>query len=350
MMLNWFIRDREDDQPFFAYLAYTAPHDPLHAPKEYIEKYKGVYDQGWSVLSAKRLQRLKELGIIKKNAKGFPILSSAEAWKDLPEAEKAEAARDMEVYAAMIDYLDGQIKRVVDYLKESGQYENTLILFFSDNGANGAPKTAYPGQTKAFLNSFDNSLGNRGLPNSYVEMGPGWAQASMSPSRLFKAFPAEGGIRSPLLVKLPGKMTNAGEMNNAFLHVRDIMPTILDLAKIKQPGPQFDGRQVRQIQGSSVLDFLEGKAAAPPAKVSQVGYELFGMKAYVSGHWKILLMPKPYGTGDWELFNLQQDPGETNDLSEQYPNERKKLIAQWEQYRKENGVLDISLDVSKQLK
>ena len=246
--------------------------------------------------------------------------------------------------------MDGQIRRVVNYLKEIGEYENTAILFFSDNGANGAPKTAYPGQTDEFLGSFNNSLMNRGLPNSYIEMGPGWAQASMAPSRMFKAFPAEGGIRSPLLVKLPGKMASAGGMNHSFLHVRDIMPTILDLAKIKQPGPMFSGRQVRPMQGSSVLEFLEGKVAGPPAKVSQVGYELFGMKAYIAGHWKILQMPKPYGTGDWELFNLQQDPAELNDLSRQYPNERKKLIARWEQYREDNGVLDISLDVSGQMK
>ena len=161
----------------------------------------------------------------------------------------------------MVDFMDEQIKRVFDYLKEIGEYENTLIIFFSDNGANGAPRTAYPGQTTEYLNSFDNSLENRGLVNSYIEMGPGWAQASMSPSRLFKAFPAEGGIRSPLLIKLPGKTANAGSTNHSFLHVRDIMPTILDLTDIEQPAQQFNGRRVRPIQGSSVLEMLEGNCA-----------------------------------------------------------------------------------------
>jgi arylsulfatase len=106
-----------------------------------------------------------------------------------------------------------------------------MVLFFSDNGANGAMPTAYPGQTEEFLSSFDNSLENRGLPNSYIETGPGWAQASSSPSRMFKSFTAEGGIRSPLIVKLPGAAANAGEINHSFVHVRDIMPTILDLAE-----------------------------------------------------------------------------------------------------------------------
>jgi len=250
----------------------------------------------------------------------------------------------------MVDYMDGQIERVFDYLKKIGEYDNTLVVFFSDNGANGAPLTAYPGQTEAFLDSFDNSTANRGLPNSLVEMGPGWAQASMTPSRMFKAFPAEGGIRSPLLVKLPGKMANAGRMNHSFLHVRDIMPTILDLTNIEQPGTRFGDRRVRPIQGSSVLALLEGKVSAPPEAVGQVGYELFGMKAFFSGNWKILKMPEPYGTGDWQLFDLKQDPGELNDMSKQRPDQRVALVAMWEQYRKDNGVLDVSFDIADQLK
>ena len=350
IMLEWFKRDQKKDQPFFAYFSYTAPHDPLHAPKEYIDKYKGMYDGGWDALHEKRLERLKALGIINKNAKNFPRLPTVKAWKILSQEEKAEAARDMEVYAAMVDYLDGQVKRVFDYLKETGEYENTLILFFSDNGANGATKTAYPGMTNEFLNSFDNSLKNRGLPNSYIETGPGWAQASMSPSRMFKAFPAEGGIRAPLLVKLPGKMTNAGQMNHSFLHVRDVMPTILDLAGIQQPGKVFAGREVKPIQGHSVLPVLEGKAATPGKEVGQVGYELFGMKAYFSNDWKILQMPKPYGKGEWELFNLAEDPAELNDLSKKHPDKLKELVAQWDKYKKDNGVLDISLNVADQLK
>jgi arylsulfatase len=260
----------------------------------------------------------------------------------MSEKERAEAARDMEVYAAMVDYMDGQIKRVLDYLKEIGEYDNTLIIFFSDNGANGVPRTMYPGQTDEYLGSFDDSLDNRGLVNSYIDMGPGWAQASMSPSRLFKAFPSEGGIRAPLLVKVPSKMANAGGMNQSFFHVRDITPTILDTADIAQP-KEFNGRRVKPMQGRSVLALLEGKAESPYTEASQVGYELFGMKAYFVGDWKILRMPKPYGTGEWQLYNLEQDPAEMNDLSKQYPDKLKDMVALWEQYKKENGVLDISI-------
>ena len=344
-LLKWIKKDQGDSKPFFAYLSYTAPHDPLHAPREYIEKYKGKYDEGWDALREKRLERLKALGIVPKAAQGFPRLPNVEAWDDMSAEKRQERARDMEVYAAMIDYMDEQIARVIDHLKEIGEYDNTLILFFSDNGANGAPPTAYPGQTEEYLMSFDNSLENRGLVNSFIEPGMGWAQASLAPSRMFKAFTSEGGIRSPSLVKLPGKAANAGTMNHSFFHVRDIMPTLLDAAGV-QPPREFRGREVLPLQGKSVLDLFAGKTQTAYAGADEVGYELFGLKAYFSGDWKILWMPKPFGKSEWELFNLKEDPAEINDLSGRHPDQRKKMIARWEQYKKDNGVLDISLDLS----
>jgi arylsulfatase A-like enzyme len=189
-LLTWMRQDQRDGKTFFAYLSYTAPHDPLHAPEAYIKKYEGRYDEGWDVLRETRSERLKALGIIAPEAQGFPRLPSVEAWADLSPEAREEAARDMEVYAAMIDFMDEQIARVFEYLNEIGEYDNTMIIFLSDNGANGHMPTAYPGQTDEYLNSFDNSLENRGLANSFIEPGPGWAQASMAPSRLFKAFTA----------------------------------------------------------------------------------------------------------------------------------------------------------------
>jgi arylsulfatase len=297
ILLQWLEQDRNDDKPFFAYLSYTAPHDPLHAPKEYIEKYKGKYDEGWDVLREKRLQGLKDLGIVHKDAKSFPRLASVKAWNKMSSEERAKASRDMEVYAAMIDYMDEQIKE------------------------------------------------NRGLKNSFIETGPGWAQASMAPGRLFKGFTSEGGIKSPMLVKTSGKMANAGSMNHSFFHVRDIMPTFLELASVAH-SEQFSGRKVRPMQGKSVLELLEGKATKPYAGANHVGYEIFGLKAYFVGDWKILWMPKPFGPGKWELFNLKQDLAELNDLSKQHPNKLKEMVALWEQYKKENKVLDISMDMS----
>jgi arylsulfatase len=345
VLLEFLEGNRGDGKPFFAYLSYTAPHDPLHAPRNYIEKYKGAYDLGWDELRQQRLQALKGLGIIQADARPFPRLPSVPAWSEMSTHERDEAARDMEVYAAMVDYMDEQILRIFDYLKETGEYDNTMILFLSDNGANGALPTAYPGQTEEYLSSFDNSLDNRGLINSYIEMGPGWAQASMSPSRMFKAFTSEGGIKAPMIVKLPGTMSNAGAMSNAFVHVRDIMPTILDIADVSHTG-EFDGRSVRPMQGQSVLDFLAGETDTAYSGANQVGYELFGLKAFFVGDWKILRMPRPFASGEWELYDLKKDPGETNDLSSEYPEKVQEMIALWERYKKDNAVLDISYDLS----
>lgn len=342
-VLQWMDKNKGDDKPFFAYLAYTAPHDPLHAPKEYIDKYKGMYDGGWDELREKRFQALKDLGILDKDTKPFPRLSSVKAWNELPSDEQKSAARDMEVYAAMIDYLDEQVLRMFDHLKETGEYDNTMIIFISDNGANGNPAAAYPGQTEEYMNSFDNSLENRGLPNSLIDPGPGWAQASMAPSRLFKGVTAEGGIKAPMLVKLPGTMENAGKMNHSFFHIRDIMPTLLDMANVSHK-EEINGRKVIPMDGSSVLDLFNGEAATPYAGANQVGYELFGLKAYIDGDWKVLWMPEPLGKGDWELFNIKDDPAELIDLSVKNPQKLKLLVSKWEQYKDKNGVLDTSLD------
>jgi arylsulfatase len=348
-LLEWIRRDHGDGKPFFAYLSYTAPHDPLHAPKEYIDRYEGVFDEGWDVLRFKRLHALKELGIIHPDAEPFPRLSSVKAWEEMSTGEKQTAARDMEVYAAMVDYMDEQIKRVFDSLKEIGEYDNTMILFFSDNGANGAEwQTAYPGQTEEFVSSFDNSLDNRGLPGSFIDTGPGWAQASSSPSRMFKGFPAEGGIRSPFVVKLPGATVNAGTMSHAFVHVRDIMPTILDLAGVAH-AEEFGGRAVLPLQGRSILDLLAGQAEVPYPEASRVGYELFGLKAYFDGDWKILWMPPPFGSGEWELYNLKDDPAEMNNLGVRHPERLEQMVAMWEQYKTDNEVLDISLDLAEKV-
>jgi arylsulfatase len=345
-MLEWIEQDRTDGKPFFAYLSYTAPHDPLHAPKEHIAKYEGKYDQGWDSLRQTRLDSLKKLGMVPSAAVPFPRLPNVKAWDELPAEERALAARDMEVYAAMVDYMDEQLVRVFDYLKEIGEYDNTMILFMSDNGANGSLPTAYPGQTEEYLGSFDNSLDNRGLPGSYIEMGPGWAQASMSPSRMFKAYPTEGGIKAPLLVKVAGKPAHPGTASQSFVHVRDIMPTLLDVAGAAKPDA-IDGREVLPMQGQSVLDLFAGKSEKSYAGASRVGYELFSFKAFIDGNWKIVQMPKPLGTGEWELFDLSKDPAEVHDLSADQPEKLEEVVALWNQYKEENGVLDIVPEVAK---
>ena len=166
------------------------------------------------------------------------------------------------------------------------------------------------------------------------------------PSHLLrgKTTPYEAGLRVPLIVRWPGRV-EPGSITHQPGHLIDFMPTLLELAEVDHP-EQFNGHKVRPMQGKSVLDLFQGKSPTAYDGASEVGYELFGMKAYFLGDWKILWMPKPYGLDDWELFNLKQDPAELNDLSNQHPEKLKEMIALWEKYKRENKVLDISIDLS----
>jgi arylsulfatase len=338
-LITYIEKHKADHKPFFMYAAYTAPHDPLQAPKEYIEKYRGKFDLGWDSLRNLRLNNLKALGIISKDVKDFAP-SGFPKWESLNAEQKKEYARDMEVYAAMVDYLDMSIGRFINYLKKEGLYDNSMILFMSDNGANGAPASAYPGNGDGkYLATFDNTLENRGLPGSLIDMGPGWAQASSSPLRMFKGFTAEGGIRAPLIIKMPSSVIkHEGDWNKSFVHVSDIMPTVLALAGVNFP-QETKGTPLKQPIGQSILPLLNGEATALSAEKG-MGWELFEMKGYIKGNWKILRLGKPFGNGDWQLYDLEKDPGEINDLSQQFPAKRDSLINDWMQYANENGVID----------
>jgi arylsulfatase len=338
-LIHYINKHKADGLPFFMYASYTAPHDPLHAPKEYIDKYRGKFDMGWDSLRVLRLNNLKALGIIPQEVNSFAP-SGIPSWSSLEPEQQAGLARDMEVYAAMVEYLDMSIGRLVDYLKKEGLYDNTLIVFMSDNGANGVMATTYPGNGDGvYLGGFDNSLENRGLPNSFVEMGPGWAQASSSPFRLFKSFASEGGIRAPLLVKTPKNNPNPGQWNKSFFHVTDLMPTILELANASYPN-EHNGKSVRQPIGKSMLPVLTGSAQEIHSSEEGMGWELFERKAYIQGKWKILRLPAPFGPGEWQLYNREADPGETTDLSSEYPEIKEALIQKWEDYAQKNDVFD----------
>jgi arylsulfatase len=346
LMIEWIDKNKEDSKPFFGYLSYTAPHDPLHAPKEYIKKYKGMFDNGYDALRKIRLQNLKKLGILEEGVVGHPRMPWAKAWNELSDDEKKQEAKYMEVYAAMVDYIDYSIGRIFDYLKKIEEYDNTMIIFFSDNGANGYTAEIYPGNEDGeYLSKFDNSLENMGLPNSFIETGPGWAYASSAPSRLYKSFITEGGILSPCIVKMPGTMTQAGSISNSFVHVADIVPTLLEITGIEHP-MTYRGREVLPLNGHSMLSFLKGDKREVHSENYEVGWEFGGMKAYRQGDWKVVWLPIPFGTNEWQLYNLKDDPGEINDLALKYPDKITEMIGLWKDYAKETGVvLPEGLDV-----
>ncbi|KAJ6014402.1 sulfatase PB10D8.02c [Penicillium herquei] len=344
--------ETEKEQPFFAYLPYTAPHWPLQAPKEVVEKYAGFYDDGPDALAQKRLQRLKELGLVAENVEAAPPSGRlGQPWNELTEEERKISARKMEVFAAMVEVMDDHIGRVIDHLESTGELDNTFILFMSDNGAEGASLEALPlmGGKKSFGDIieeyYDNSLENIGNKDSYTWYGPRWACAAEAPSRGFKAWITEGGIRCPCLIRYPGFKPEEYAVTNRFSTVMDILPTILELAQIPHPGNTFRGREVVIPRGKSWVshlaspDYSATDSTIHGEDVHIHGWELFGQRAIREGKWKAVFIDPPRGKGDWELYNMEADPAELNDLSETEKEVMDRLIEHWERYYAETGMV-----------
>jgi arylsulfatase len=332
-----YIDEGEKENPFFAYLAFTAVHDPLHIPDEWLDKYKGRYKDGYAALREERLRRMKEMGLVPGGTELGPWLAMVPTWDKLTPEQKKEEARRMEIYAAMVENTDFHIGRLLDHLETSGQIDNTLIIFFSDNGANGMPMHAYPGTDEAWVErNSDNRFENWGRRGSRIAEGMGWAQASVTPFRLFKGFIAEGGIRAPLIVSGPG--VPEGEIKDAFAHVMDLAPTFLETAGISYPAT-WEGKDVLPMRGKSMLPLLTGKSEQVRTNEEPVGWELLGWRALRMGKWKITWIDKPFGESNWQLFDLESDPGETKDLSFDNPQEMQRLLKLWEAYENDVGII-----------
>jgi arylsulfatase A-like enzyme len=245
----------------------------------------------------------------------------------------------MEVYAAMIANVDHNIGRLFEHLKKTGQWDNTLVIFLSDNGANGAEMHSYPNTGEAWIErNSDNRYENMGRQFSRIATGPAWAQASMTPYRLFKMFVAEGGIRAPLIIAGPG-VEKAGTHNDSFSHVMDIAATILDASKTPHPGTSYKGRTVEPLRGQSISPVLSGKTSVVYENDTAVSWELYGNRAVRKGDYKLLRLVKPIGPDEWQLYNQAKDPGEIVDLSKKMPKLRKEMIDIWNSYSKESGVI-----------
>lgn len=329
-LIEW-LKAKQDDRPFFAYLAFTAPHNPLQIPDDRLSKYAAAYNTGYDALARTRLARMKALGIVPNEAVPFPRPSFILGWEELSHQQRAESARAMEVYAAMIETIDDNVGRLLGTLKELNVYDNTLIIAFSDNGANGHTMAEYPGTDEAWVaRNSDNRFENFGKRGSRIATGPGWALASMTPFRMFKTFISEGGIRSPLIVKGPG-VARVGEINRTSADVRDIMPTVLEYAGVAHTGT-YKGRKVLPMQGRSMAPFLHAKEETVHDHDHVFGFELFGWRGIRQGAWKATWIGPPVGPSDWQLFNLEQDPGETRDLSQEQTDRLLKLKALWQTY------------------
>lgn len=338
----------ESDKPFFAFLTYTAPHWPLQADPSIVAKYKGYYDDGPSELRTRRLDALVKLGLITPEVRkhAHPVVESfnqSAEWRSYSEEERAYSSRLMETYAAMVEIMDRNIGRVIDRLEKDGELDNTLVLFMSDNGAEGALLEALPVMgpniAKVIKEYYNNSYENIGRKDSFTYYGPIWAQAATAPSRMYKAWITEGGIRCPCVIRYPPFHKSKSKIIHNFTTVMDILPTVLELANIRHPGTRFRNRTVLQPKGVSWAPFLSEKADKIHGDDHITGWELFGQQAIRKGDWKAVFIPAPNGPERWQLYDLKVDPGETNDLAEDKKETLQALIQHWTDYVAETGTI-----------
>ena len=343
-----YLENRPDDgKPFFAYLTYTAPHWPLQAPKESVAKYAGQYASGYDALQISRFEKMQQIGLITSGMQVIERLPTEPAWDSLTVEEREFEARKMEIYAAMVDDLDRYLGTVLESLKRNSDFDNTFIIFMSDNGPEGAHlDIGWDVLGKWVEQCCNNSLENIGAANSYVWPGPNWSRAVTPPFRMFKGFTTEGGIRSPAIVHFPG-IIPGGTIQGAMTTVMDVLPTILELAEIEHPST-FKGKETLPLRGASMLSLLKGESETVHDENYTMGWELFGRRAVRQGDWKIVWEPSgiPWKPDDpnviedqWRLYNLATDPGEQIDLATQEPEKLNDLITQWESYVMETGFI-----------
>ena len=344
-LIGFINANRGDGKPFFAYVSHQAPHDPFHLPREWRARHVAEYDKGWDVVRQERLKRQIELGITPAGTQ------LAERMWFLPDpivlapAARANLGKKMELYAGMMENLDFHVGRLIDYLKKIGEYENTVFIVFGDNGAEGndlfAQIAGTPG-TRDFLfaainwsQTHPNAWGD---PGSYVSYGPMWAQVSMTPFSQYKGWLAEGGIRNALIVSGPAVKRPKGSINHGLMHVADLMPTLLEIAGASYP-KTHQGRELPLLMGKSWGRMLASQAQSPRTEQDYLAWEIFGNRALRQGDWKLRWQYKPFGKGDWELFNLAADPAERKNLAAERPDKVQALLALWDSYVRTNNVV-----------
>lgn len=335
------------DQPWFLYLAYNAPHFPLHAPRDEILKYADRYSSGWDRLRAERLSRMKQLGIVPENTElsarsqwrnyGETKIGVNPAWSSLPEDRRHDLARRMAIYAAMVDRLDQQIGRIVVDLKDKGEFENTLIVFTSDNGA------CFEWDPFGFdiVSSNQNilhrgeQLDSMGGPGTFHSVGSGWANASNTPWRLYKHFNHEGGIASPGIVHWPARLSKqAGAIHPWPAHIIDLLPTALRVANAK-----YDGKL--QLPGTDLVAQLEQAQLQPGPSERTLFFEHQGNRAVRRGKWKLVALDDE----PWELYDIDVDRVEMQDLAQRRPSLVQELSEAWDQWADENQVTPLPKDL-----
>jgi arylsulfatase len=314
-----FMRETPPEKPLFLYVAFSAPHWPLHARAEDVAKYAGRYDVGWDVLRRQRHARMKALGVIDSSWNLSDRHPDVPPWDAT--LDRTWQAHRMEVYAVQIDFMDRQVGRIVEALRSENRLVDTLLIYLHDNGASHVEYL--PGRTGPFLPAAARDgrpmrIGNRpsvlpGPEDTFQSYGHGWANLSNTPFRLFKSFDHEGGIRSPFIVHWPAGILAPGGIVGDVVHLLDVVPTILDVAGLQRP-TELDGRSARALFGGA------------PRTPATVFWSWANGRAVRKGDWKLVARER----GPWELYDLKRDGTETNDLADRSPEQVQELEALWE--------------------
>lgn len=341
-MIEFIGSNQDDARPFFAYLPFQAMHIPVQAPKEYTERYLGMYDKGWDAIRAARHTRAKQLGIVPPDSKQI-TMSTTNDWDSFNAEEQRYHAKRMAVYAGMLAAMDHHIGRLVQFLKSNGQYDNTVFIFTSDNGpeasGNDRPQS-YISQFNAQANGYHTDYETLGEKGSYNTIGPSFASAAAAPFSHYKFYMGEGGIRVPLIIAGTG-IPQSDEYINALTHITDITPTILALSQIEAPTKRYAGKPIKPIIGKNLLPLLNGEAERVYQEDESIGMELAGNAALFQGDYKIVLNQDAATEKQWRLFNIVEDPGETHDLAAAMPQRLHNMLQAYKTYVSENNVLPI---------
>ncbi|MGH9888893.1 MAG: sulfatase-like hydrolase/transferase, partial [bacterium] len=325
---------RSDGRPFFVYLPFLAIHIPIQAPREFSERYDGIYDGGWAVQRERRYRGAIKSGLIAADTPLGPPPAGLRDWSALSPDEKRFQAKSMAVNAGMLEAMDHHLGRLVTHLRESGAFENTLFIVMSDNGA----ESGDPAASAAFRRWLDSvgysrDVEHLGEKGTFTAIGPEAANANVAPGALFKFYAAEGGVRVPLVMSGPG--IPAGRTQRAFAYITDLAPTILDFAAVSPPvGPApMTGRSLRPV--------LSGSADAVHPDDEPIGMEAAGSAALWKGAHKLVKDLPPYSDGQWRLYDIVQDPGETRDLKSSEAARFDELLRDYQRFAAKVGVLEV---------
>ena len=343
-----YLRGHDSAAPWFGYMAYTAPHWPLQVPDAWLDRHSGAYDDGYDVLRTQRARRAAERGVIPHGASLEYFEPTAVPWNSLSPDLQERYARAQEIYASMVELLDQEIGRLVAYLEETGQLENTIIFFMSDHGASAAEIGILDGPSSmaphfdTLITQRDNSLENFGRPGSFIDHGRGFGEAATAPLRYYKGTVAEGGIRAAAFVRYPDQIARR-KIDNTFATVMDLLPTFLEIAGTSHPGAtSYKGREIQSALGRSFWPSLTGSASTVHGDDKAAGWSgrgpviSGGIGAIIKGRFKLTNQPSPTAPRNgpappWQLYDLEADPGETHDLAPMNPELANSLLREWQE-------------------